>query len=232
MSKVYFDRNELERTIKAMKPDGELFEIRIIRGKEIYSGYFNETATLIEALKRQQLEQCNVYITLQRLHEGCSARLQWNEFIKTGGTPKIVTTSDNDVINYSFIPVDLDPIRPAEISSTEEELKDAESLAEQIIEYMSAQGFNDYIYAFSGNGYHLLFKTEVFNDEEGEDYIKKYLNRLDELFSNEACHVDVVNYNPGRIFKLYGTLAQKGRSTQERPHRMSHIIEVHHEEAD
>ena len=38
--------------------------------------------------------------------------------------------------------------------------------------------------------------------------------------------MDLTNYNPARIFKLYGTLAQKGRNTADRPHRMARIEKV------
>lgn len=36
--------------------------------------------------------------------------------------------------------------------------------------------------------------------------------------------MDMKNYNPSRVCKLYGTLAQKGSNTAVRPHRMSYII--------
>lgn len=43
------------------------------------------------------------------------------------------------------------------------------------------------------------------------------------MFSNEQVKVDTTNYNPARICKLYGTLAQKGSNTSVRPHRMARI---------
>ena len=43
-------------------------------------------------------------------------------------------------------------------------------------------------------------------------------------FSNEDIQIDLKNFNPARVCKLYGTQAQKGADTKERPHRMSHII--------
>ena len=33
------------------------------------------------------------------------------------------------------------------------------------------------------------------------------------------------NFNPARIWKLYGTLAAKGDPTPERPHRLSRLVE-------
>ena len=46
------------------------------------------------------------------------------------------------------------------------------------------------------------------------------------LFSDKMIKIDVSNHNPSRICKLYGTLAQKGANTPERPHRMSRITMI------
>ena len=36
----YFDANEVKKAISLMKPDGQLFECRMLEGSKIYSGYF------------------------------------------------------------------------------------------------------------------------------------------------------------------------------------------------
>ena len=38
--------------------------------------------------------------------------------------------------------------------------------------------------------------------------------------------IDLTVYNPARICKLYGTMARKGDSTVDRPHRRSCILET------
>ena len=217
------DEKMIRKAVELLKPDEGIFEVRIIKGFEIMSGYFCDPSRLIENLRKQDLKQTNIYITLHELHEGCFARLQWNQFMNASRL-KIPTTSDNDVTRYKFIPIDLDPVRPAGISSSEEELKYADELRLEIIDYMDDQDFTDYICGFSGNGYHLLYRVDLPNNASSEKLIKGYLNRLDDVFSNDHCHVDITNYNPSRIFKLYGTLAQKGRHTENRPHRMSEIL--------
>lgn len=221
----YIDPAEIRQAIQILKPGGQLFEVRIIRGLASISGYFRDADALIEQLQRQDLRDANVYITLQQVHEGCEARRQWETFIDAGKA-KIPTTSDRDIVRYRFIPIDLDPVRPAGISSSEEELKWANELRFQIAAYMEANGFSKSIQAFSGNGYHLLYAIDEPNTDSTRDYVQNVLFELDKSFSNERCHVDLTNFNPARIFKLYGTLAQKGRNTKERTHRMSKIIEV------
>lgn len=225
-----FDPDMIRRTIDIMKPDHELFEVRIIRGKDVLSAYFRDAETLIRKLSEQNLDGKSVYMTLQRLHEGCEARRQWETFIDVGKA-KLPSTSDNDIIGYNFIPVDLDPERPAEISSTKEELEAAKELSYQIIAYMVDNGFRSYIKALSGNGYHLLFPVNIptrtkAEREAGKNKVTNILATLDQYFSNDACHVDTTLSNPARILKLYGTLAQKGRNTPQRPFRMSMILEV------
>ena len=53
--------------------------------------------------------------------------------------------------------------------------------------------------------------------------VEKCLKTLAVIFDSPDVKVDTTNYNPSRICKLHGTLAQKGTSTEERPHRMSGI---------
>ena len=221
MKKQQFNPEEVKKAVDLIT-DG-IFEVRIIRGKQIFSGYFMDGIGLVEALNHFDLTGCNVYITLQRVHPGCNARVQWGQFLDSGKL-KVPTTSDHDITGYRWLPIDLDPVRPAGISSSEDELQDAEAVRDQIAAYMDAQGFKQYISGFSGNGYHLLYKI----DGQGytSEQVKDFLQRLDELFSNDACKVDTTLYNPARICKLYGTYAQKGRNTPDRPFRMSHILEV------
>lgn len=218
----YFEPAEIRKAIGILKPNNELFEIRILKGNTVLSGYFTDADTLINELGRQDLNRANVYITLQKLHPGCDARLQWNTFMNVG-KEKVPTTSDNDVIWYEWLPIDLDPVRPAGISSTLEELQKAQELKDEIIEYMELLDYCNPITAFSGNGYHLLYRIDM-STQDGENTVKELLSTLDNMFSNQYCHVDTTNSNPSRIFKLYGTLAQKGRHTETRPHRMAKIL--------
>lgn len=226
---VLFDADEIRKAIGILKPDNQLFEIRILRGYKVYSGYFRDAETLINALCKmdpQILEHGNIYLTLQELHPGCEARIQWQQFLDTR-SEKFPTTSDNDVLRYRFLPVDIDPVRPAEISSTEEELADAATTAGEVLAYMVEKGFADYITACSGNGYHLLFPCNIPVNQRPA--VEKQLSVLSDLFSNDRAKIDTTLANPSRILKLYGTIARKGRSTEERPHRLSRILKVHYE---
>ena len=225
MNNQLFDADEIRKAIGILKPNHELFEVRILQGYKILSGYFRDADRLLAELNKQStdlLRRANIYITLQELHPGCEARLQWNQFLDTK-KDKFPTTSDNDVTRYKFIPIDIDPIRPADISSTEEELAYAADLLDEVLSYMAYSGWTKHIEACSGNGYHLLFPCD---SPVPSNDVADCLSTLDELFTNSFCKIDTTLSNPARIIKLYGTIARKGRSTETRPHRLSKILKV------
>ena len=68
---------------------------------------------MIEALKRVNLRESNVYITLGYVNSGCYSRVQRDTFRMGTGT-----TSDTDIDGYQWLLVDFDPTRPADVSST------------------------------------------------------------------------------------------------------------------
>lgn len=217
----YIDEAEIRRTISVMKPKGELFEVRIIPAnkKKPSVGYFRDAETLIRELNKQQLKGTNVYITLQAIKEACYSREQRDCFIVGAST-----TSDHDVEGYNWLMIDLDPERPSGVSSSDEELKEAKDLGNRIYKYLKALGFEKPLLGYSGNGVHLLYKVSIANTKDRTNLIQKCLKALNLLFGNEKVKVDCANFNPSRVCKLYGTLAQKGKSTEERPHRMSRIL--------
>lgn len=215
------DYKELKKTIETFKPFGQLFEVRIfgtVKGKAI-SGYFTDYETLARQLDTIDLRGKSIYFTLQALNPAVYARDQHDKFI--AGAP---TTADTDVLRYEWFFVDLDPIRPTGVSSTDTELKAAEDLMEVVRAYLARMGFEEPVVALSGNGYHLLYRIDLPADDEHRDLVSDCLTALSELFNNGKVKIDTVNCNPARIAKLAGTLAQKGFSTEDRPHRMSRIL--------
>lgn len=219
----YYDEAEIRKAISLMKYDGELFEIRILKNDgKIFSGYFNDVDKFIEALKKQRLQGANVYITLNEPNNACFSREQKNCFMEV--KKSIPTTSDSDVFAYDWLMIDLDPKRPTKTSSSDLEVESAKALGNKIYQYMKNLGFNKPLMAFSGNGVHLLYRVNLEITQENKTLMENSLKALDYLFSSDGIEVDIKNFNPGRICKLYGTLAQKGANDKERPHRMSYIV--------
>lgn len=219
----YINEIELRKAIEQIHPDGELFEVRIINkvGKKsnVISGYFKDAETLLKKLKTINLENTNVYFTLNQLNEGLFSRQQSETFINGANT-----TSDNDVDGLNWLFIDLDPKRAAGISSSKEELQNAYNLASKVYEYLKNLGFEEPVKAVSGNGAHLLYRIKLANNDTNRALVEKCLKTLSMIFDTDKIEVDTSTFNPARICKLYGTMAQKGKSTESRPHRMSHII--------
>ena len=122
--------------------------------------------------------------------------------------------------------IDIDPIRPAGISSTEEEHDAAIAKAYYIRDDMKEHGWYEPVICDSGNGASLLYKIDMENNKEALDSVKNVLNAMDYFFSDEKIQIDQAVFNAARIVKLYGTKAKKGDSTGDRPHRDSKILEI------
>ncbi len=216
------DEKEIRKAISILKPNNQLFEVRIIYGsKAMYSGYFRNADELLAAMDNiRDFADCNFYITLNTLHSACYDRSQKNRFERNSKA----TTSDNDVIGYDWLMVDLDPRRPTATSSSNEQVEKAKAKGNEVYNFMKNLGFEKPVMGFSGNGVHLLYKLRLKNSEENKQLLKKSLETLNMLFSDDEIDVDMKNFNPSRVCKLYGTTAQKGSNSVERPHRMSSII--------
>lgn len=221
----YIDPDEIRKAIGIFQAPGTVFEVRVIGAssgrKEILSGYFRDADTLLKNFEKIDVRGRNIYITLGEVKEECFSRSQSEHFERNPNT-----TSDQEIKAYRWLFVDLDPVRPTGISSSNTELAKAESLAKEVESYLSGLGFCEPVKALSGNGYHLLYRISIANNTDGRVLIEKCLKNLSALFDNDAVKIDTTNSNPSRICKLHGTLAQKGTSTKDRPHRMSRIVSV------
>lgn len=219
----YIDENELRKTISILKPGHQLFEIRIISGqgsqKKIISGYFTSAETVIKAFDTVDVRNRNIYISLNEMNPACYSREQHDKFLQVSQA-----TADSEILRYLWFFVDLDPVRLSGVSSTDSELKYAKEQAEIVYGYLSDLGFSEPVRALSGNGYHLLYRIDLENTAENRSLVDRCLKALSEQFDSDKVKIDTTNFNPSRICKLHGTLAQKGANTPDRPHRMSKIL--------
>lgn len=217
MTNQYVNPVEIKKAIEVLTMNNP-FECRIIRNdkKRPLSGYFNNYEDLLTLLERQDLRNSNVYITLQALNPAVCSKFQYCKLLENQSA-----TSDSEVVAYNWLFVDLDPERISGVSSSSSELLAAAELAKKVNEFMQKLGFKAPVKAESGNGCHLLYKVDLPNTEENKNLLHRCLETLSLLFDNDRVKIDTVNFNPSRICKLYGTVAQKGQHTEERPHRMA-----------
>ena len=218
-------REEIEKALPLLFPGGEVVELRAISDYNIHSGYFDDYAELAE--KADQINRISdvsgVYVTLNQINPALLSRRANRIKMKLGR--KDATTADADIIRRKWLPVDLDPVRPSGVSSTDREHVAALSKAEKIARFLQTLGFPSPVLADSGNGAHILYAVDLPNDDQSTALIRDCLTTLDALFSDQTVTVDAANYNAARIWKLYGTISRKGDDTPDRPHRMAKIID-------
>ena len=181
------------------------------------SGYFDDPDKLAEALRGIKSAK-GIYIIPNTVDPALLARAA-NRIRKT---PKGESTQDTDIVRRRWLLVDTDAQRPSGISASDAEHDSAIARTRLIYQYLRDCDWPEPIAADSGNGAHLMYPIDLPPDD-GE-LVQRCLITLADRFDDDAVKVDTAVYNPARIWKLYGTLACKGDSTPDRPHRMAHIL--------
>lgn len=132
-------------------------------------------------------------------------------------------TGLSNIVNYTIFPIDIDPDRPSKISSSNEEMQIAQDCAKGLVNGVLKD--IETIKAMSGNGYHLLIPLNPFPATEenkarwkrvGDVVALDIIDKYDDIEGD-----NMVYSNP--TFKLYGTWARKGDSTDDRFHRKSKV---------
>lgn len=201
---------------------GAVAELRVLKTRQkTVSGYFDNPDHLAAAAKVWDGKAPAVYVTLNPVNPALLAR----SANKVKGYAEH-TTSDSDILRRRWLPIDLDPVRPAGVSSTDEEHVAALARAREVRDWLAGQGWPASLLADSGNGAHLLYPIDIPNDAESADLVRGSLEALAFRFSDDSVTVDEKVFNAARIWKFYGTLACKGDSTVERPHRRARLLEV------
>jgi hypothetical protein len=208
----------------------QVVELRaIFKSGRIDSGYFDDFALLAEAAVALDLrgDVSGVYWTLNPVNPDCLHRAknhlrEWASRAKGGAT-----TSDSEILRRKLILLDFDGAgRLAGISATDGELAAAKRSAGRVANFLASRGCGAPLAAMSGNGYHLLYRTDLPNDAESASRVKKFLRSLAALFDDEATKLDTSVFNASRICKVYGTMARKGDDTPERPHRRAALLRI------
>lgn len=222
------DEQQIRSWWKVFKGEGRLVEIRLL-GASTYSGYFKDVDTLITAL-RPYLDYNNeryygslqAYYTLNDIDEDLYGREQHDKFVKK---PK-ATTTDGNVVRRRFVMLDFDACRVAGVSASDSEFEKAHLKAVEVYRYLISQGFKEPIITTSGNGWHAYLTCDMPNDDEHNELVKRFLQSLGKMFSDECVEIDEKVYNPARVDKMIGSWAKKGSDTKERKWRLAKIVKV------
>lgn len=202
------------------QPD-DVFEIRIPKtvSHGTMAGYFNDFGMAAQAIRAVDGRVPSVYVTLNpvmpSLLSRCNNRLE--------GKVQI-TTVDAEIIKRIWLPFDFDPVRPAGISSTDEEHHAAQVKAADVKNWLAERGWPEPIVGDSGNGAHLLYRIDLPNDSAATITIQNVIRAVSAVFSDDKVQVDHSVFNAARIWKVYGTMSRKGDSTPDRPHRRAGMM--------
>jgi hypothetical protein len=219
------DLAEINRAIKSVffQP-GDVIEVRALNvAGKTHAGYFNDFDKLASAAAKLSGNADGVYVILNQINPELLARAA--NRIAIG--PKNLT-QDRDIIRRRWLPIDVDAKRPAGISSTEAEheaaIKTAYAIRTWAIDELKTPA-ETIVLGDSGNGAHLLFRIDLPNDADSENLVKLCIRAIASRFDNEVVTIDQSVFNAARIWKLPGTMARKGDSTSERPHRIARLKE-------
>ena len=134
------------------------------------------------------------------------------------------SASDDDILQYEFLLIDLDRAGEKKNPATDSEIKLATELGETILEFLTALGWPQPKRVMSGNGHHLYYRLDDLpNDPELKKLIKKVLNCLADKFNTKDIEVDRVVFNSSRITKFPGTIMRKGVESDDRPYRRATV---------
>ena len=216
------DESEVYKWFDILKNNNELVEIRLIGSNKTGSGYFTDAKTLIEAIK-PYTDSYNCYFTLNTINPACYSREQKDKIVLR---PKN-TTQDAEIICRNYVLVDLDPRRPSGVCSTKEESMKAYEKGKEVTKFLMDNGFYEPIVVFSSSGMHLYLKCALLNNEENTKLVKRFLNAISMLFSDDDVDCDTSVYNAARISRLVGSYSCKGANNDAtRPQRKCRFLSI------
>lgn len=209
--------------------DEQVIELRALNVPRGYgrpvtcAGWFDDMDALAEHAARLDARGApGVYVTLNPCNQALLARA-CNRVIDAPSA----TTTDRDIIRRAWLPIDFDPVRPAGISSSLSEVEAARMRAREVVEWLNRElDAKPEIWAFSGNGFHALYRIDLPNDDESTAFVRNIITAASDQFSDDAVSIDKTVFNAGRIWKLYGTLTRKGENLERlgRVHRRACIL--------
>jgi hypothetical protein len=161
-----------------------------------------------------------VYFTLNPLRPSILAR----RANRTDWAGEGELAKDTDVIARRWFLLDADPVRDPLVSSTDPEKAAALQTVQALRADLSGRGWPAPVLGDSGNGFHLLYRVDLPADDGG--LVQRLLRALAAEYDTPAVKIDQKVFNPARICKVPGTLARKGDSVADRPHRRARLLEV------
>ena len=123
------------------------------------------------------------------------------------------------IARRAWMLIDVDPVRPPDVCATEEEKAKAAGVVSKVLDDMESRGWPAPLVIDSGNGWHLLYKIDLADDEIAKAAIRKLLNELGDAHDVDDAKIDRKVHDASRVSKLPGSWSRKGLDLPDRPHR-------------
>jgi hypothetical protein len=163
---VKASREYIEAAIAALFRPGDVVELRIPKAGRFrtISGYFGDFAKLADAIEKHSGDFEGIYYTLNPVNPALLSRANNNakEYAQA-------TTNDRDVVRRRWLLIDIDPVRPAGVSSSDLEKDAARLKAKAVRAWLSERGWPAPLAGDSGSGYHLLYRIDLENSAESTE---------------------------------------------------------------
>ena len=208
---------ELSNLWRLIDPRSSVIEIRAISEGRSRSMLFPLRDYATKESRQEEVEQ-----VAQRLNEGGMNIYVVMNTIRDdfcSGSAK-----DTDIERRDWLLIDIDRAESAKCPATDEEIRAAEDLADQVVEFMTRKGWSEPLRVMSGNGCHLYYRLNALpNDTQSKDLLRSLINGLGDKFDDNVVKIDRSVFNASRITKVVGTRAYKGQSTKDRPYRIARL---------
>jgi hypothetical protein len=192
-------------------------EIRAATGAEggskgcTLAGWYDDVERLVAQARR--LRNASGYVTINPVATSLLARSD-NRLERARHT-----TRDGDIVCLRWLFLDIDPVRPPDISATEGEHAAALTRRDVILaahpELAAAA-----LWGSSGNGGWILVRLPDYpNDPPHRTMIAQTVRLLAAQHNDQAVVVDTTTTNPARLIGLPGTIKSKGSPRPDRPWR-------------
>ena len=195
--------------------DSRIVEIRHAHKGRWESGLFNNIIDLEHAI-RERAGDGNLYTSLNR-----------PTGITAGNAFGARALRDENIETITRIVFDLDPKRPTNTPSTDDELEAALKARDLVVRVLTAHGWPRPALGLSGNGAHAVYRACLVSSpawrQQGATLYAGLRSRLQDQLTDLGVEFDVTVRNPGRIWRLYGCMNRKGEATHDRPHRRATI---------
>lgn len=218
-----FDIAEAYKWWDVLRDGNQLTEIRLLANDgRTASGIFDNIDEIVKAIV-PYTNDWNIYYTINRLPDDVRGLPQYNKIIVR---PK-QTCNDNMMVARDYVCIDLDSRRLSGTNATDEQVEFTKKKANEVYKYLVNVGFNPPTVVFSSNGVHLYLRCAMLNNEKNTKLVKRFLQALSMMFTDEHTDVDEKVFNCARIMRLPSTYSCKGNTMDaSRPQRLCKFVKI------